>query len=56
MNIGWPEGIYLAFVLVATGWSIANHGKPRTGKQNGLASILGGLIVFGLLWWGGFFA
>ncbi len=56
MYIDWPQGIYLAINILSMGILIAEHGKPRAGKENCLPGIIGGAICLALLYWGGFFA
>jgi hypothetical protein len=56
MNIGWPEGIYLAFAALNLLAAAHIHGRPRTGEHNFPATLVGTSIVFGMLYWGGFFA
>jgi len=51
----WPQVIYLATVFFALGISIAEHGKPKEGKNNSLGFFIGLLIQLSLLYWGGFF-
>ena len=55
-NMEAPQIIYI--VLTATGLLIqANkHGQAKEGKENFWSSLIAGLIVYGLLIWGGFFA
>lgn len=55
ITVGWPQMIYLALSLLGTAYVIANHGKPKTGKHNGVSQVIALLIVFGILYWGGFF-
>lgn len=55
MNVGWPEGIYLAMSIMGVGYAIAKHGQPREPWSMGTA-IFASALAFGLLWWGGFFA
>ena len=54
MNIGWPEGIYLALIGLATLGTILLHDKPRPNYDGKLATI-GLFITLSLLYWGGFF-
>lgn len=56
MNIGWPEGIYLALALMGIGISLAKDGQPETGTFSFFRSLGINILVGGLLWWGGFFA
>lgn len=55
MNIGWPEGIYLCVTMIGLGIAISDHGKPKTGKENFLNTLISVSIGYGLLCWGGFF-
>ena len=55
MNIGWPEGIWLGLTLGGL-LLVANlHGKPKTGKWDIFVTIINSVIMFGILYWGGFF-
>lgn len=54
LSIGWPQIIYLALSLMSFGYVIANDGKPR-GNYSAGGALVGLLIVYPLLWWGGFF-
>lgn len=56
MNVGWPEGIMLALLLIGTGLQLAVHGQPRTGKVDALVTVASTCVILALLWWGGFFA
>lgn len=57
MNIGWPEGIFLALILLAIGKALARYGEPKKPDTYDIVDVLiGAAIAFGLLWWGGFFA
>ena len=54
MNIGWPEGIYLALNLLGIGFLLA---KGERYEMKTIDIILTWLFVtLPLLWWGGFFA
>jgi hypothetical protein len=59
VNIGWPEGIYLALV----GLSLLTHALKDREPKTGTASIyhfpiavVSTALGLGLLYWGGFFA
>lgn len=56
MNIGWPEGIFLALTFMALGLSMSRHGQTRAVTENFAGSFVANMIVIGLLYWGGFFA
>lgn len=50
-----PAIIYLAFVFLSLGVSMANHGKPKKGTESFWTSLIAVGISCGLLYWGGFF-
>lgn len=54
MNIGWPEGIYLAIVFIGLGVTIARHGQTR--EYDALNALISTALGLSLLYWGGFFA
>ena len=56
MNIGWPEGIYIAIVIANLIVAAALDGEPKTGKHKFAVTLLGSSLGLGLLYWGGFFA
>lgn len=55
MNLGMPQLIYLGLTLIGIGVSMAQHGKPKTGKENVFVSLIANAVSFMLLYWGGFF-
>lgn len=55
INIGWPEGIMLGFILLSLIIHASQNGKPMNQEYNfGLRLIAAG-ISLSLLYWGGFF-
>ena len=54
VSMGIPQAIYLMLVAAEITWACANHGKPQR-DYNRWHSAFGQAIIFGLLWWGGFF-
>ena len=56
MTIGWPEGIWLTLTALNLLLVAAVDGHPKQGDHNFALSLCGTALVFGLLWWGGFFA
>ena len=50
-----PQIIYVAIVILGLGVELERHGKPKEGKYNFITSALVTGLVFGLLYWGGFF-
>lgn len=55
MQIDWPQGIFMSIMVMNVGVKLANHGKPRTGRENVWIELIGFAITVGLLSWGGFF-
>lgn len=53
--IGWPEGIYLALLLLGFGYAIAKHGEPRD-NYDAVMYLVRVIVIVSLLWWGGFFS
>lgn len=57
MNIGWPEGIFLALILLGMGKAMARFGETKKPDSYDMIDVLfGPALLLGLLWWGGFFA
>lgn len=57
MNIGWPQAIYFALILVGIGLELARHGQVRKpSRHNAWTTIVASLLILALLWWGGFFS
>lgn len=56
MNIGWPEGIWLALIASKIIVDVTHDGKPRKHNHNATVTFLMAVVSFGLLYWGGFFA
>ncbi|MEA9551732.1 hypothetical protein ABFU65_12010 [Xanthomonas campestris pv. raphani] len=57
MNIGWPQALYLALLLIGLGIAISKHGemkKPERHKAG--TTFVASMLVVLLLYWGGFFA
>lgn len=55
MILHTPQIIYIVISLLSSGIIIANHGKPKTGKYDGWATVIVDVFTFALLYWGGFF-
>jgi len=47
--------IYIALILISLGMNFAKHGEEKKGKQNGWHSLIAALLVYFLLYKGGFF-
>lgn len=50
-----PQIIYIAFTALSLGVNMAVHGKPKTGKENFGTVLIGVIITYAILVWGGFF-
>lgn len=49
-----PQLIYLGLSVLGLGVILANHGKPRE-PHNFVATFIVTILVWTILWWGGFF-
>ena len=56
INIGWPEGIYLAIVFLSAGLHLGRHGEAINMKYNFWGRLIAAAALLGLLYWGGFFS
>ncbi|HEX8414750.1 MAG TPA: hypothetical protein VF637_12820 [Sphingomicrobium sp.] len=56
MNLGWPQGIYLALLFLAICNHASKNGQPRTDKHDLGMALFGAAISLSLLYWGGFFS
>jgi hypothetical protein len=54
IHIGIPQTIYISLSCIALLVAANRHGKPRS-PENFWYTVLGILIAYPLLWWGGFF-
>jgi hypothetical protein len=55
MYLGLPQIIYIGLTLIGLGITMVKHGQPKSGKENFWTTFVATVIVFGLLYWGGFF-
>lgn len=55
MNLGVPQIIVLALMMIGVGFNLAVHGNPKTGNESFFTSLVSNAIMFSLLYWGGFF-
>ena len=51
-----PQILLIAWYALGLGILTAKHGQPKEGKHSFWTGLAGLMIVFGLLWWGGFFS
>lgn len=53
-----PQLIYLFFTAIGLGVALCDHGKlKKCGRcrENATPAIVATIVVYWLLWWGGFF-
>lgn len=55
MTLHAPQLIYLFLMLLGLGFSLAKNGEPHTEKYSFFSALFRSAIVFGILYWGGFF-
>jgi hypothetical protein len=53
--MGIPQILMIIFYTLNLGVNLAHHGEPSLVKYNFWSSLLVAVVVFALLWWGGFF-
>jgi hypothetical protein len=55
-TIGWPQAIFLVWMLVAIISGVINHGTPETGKKNVWNTLMVVAILIAIVAAGGFFS
>lgn len=50
-----PQIIYFIMLGIAICATIRDHGKPKTGIHDATPILIGIVIQFLIMWWGGFF-
>lgn len=50
----WPQFVMAGLLLADVGLSCALHGEPKEGKYDAGVTIIANLIMFGILYAGGF--
>jgi LPXTG-motif cell wall-anchored protein len=53
--MGWPQILWIVLAALGVGIAIANHGKPKTGRENAWSTIIATALAWALLSAGGFF-
>jgi hypothetical protein len=53
---GWPQMVQACLVLLALGVSLADHGKPKTGRTNFFVTLFAVAVSTTILVFGGFYA
>lgn len=49
-----PQIVMIVLFVVGFFGAARDHGKPKKGNENFFFSITCQAVLFGLLWWGGF--
>jgi hypothetical protein len=52
---GWPQYTIIAMYIFNLLWGAASHGKPKTGVNNIVSTLIGTVLGFWILYSGGFF-
>lgn len=52
----WPPLIYMSMTLLSLGIELARHGQEKKTKVDFYSSLFATVVIYALLWWGGFFA
>jgi len=55
MYFGIPQIINIILTSLVLGMSMVEHGKPKTGNENFFTTLIGVVMMNGLLYWGGFY-
>lgn len=50
-----PQIVMLALLFIGIGIGLSDHGKPKTGENSFWSVLIGQVLLFSILWWGGFF-
>ncbi|ENY8698221.1 hypothetical protein J4G23_00615 [Clostridioides difficile] len=56
MKLGIPQILVIIIYFMQLGVSLANNGKVKEMKISFGVSTISKLVIFGLLYWGGFFS
>jgi len=55
MIFGWPQIVLSALIVLGIGNAIARYGQQKTDKYDLTDVLFAPAMIFGLLWWGGFY-
>ena len=55
MTLHAPQIAMIALMTLSTGEHLVKNGEPRDGRWSFGVAVLSDAIVYGLLYWGGFF-
>lgn len=53
--MGTPQIIMISLIALSGGIAMAQHGKPKKGKESFGVFLFSATFQVGLLYWGGFF-
>lgn len=56
MFFGWPQITIFAFLMIALGISMKEHGNPKTGFYNAWITLFAVALELFILYSGGFFS
>ncbi|MGL5330362.1 MAG: hypothetical protein ACRDD7_13920 [Peptostreptococcaceae bacterium] len=56
ITLGLPQILIIVLYALSLGIHLTNHGKDRKDKYDFWTSMVSAGMVFGLLYWGGFFS
>ena len=56
ITLGIPQVIYILLMIAATVLAAAKHGQPQGGNHNVWTTLTAQIIVFSILYAGGFFS
>lgn len=55
MNFHWPQLVLTAILLLGLGGSLYKHGETETKTESFTTTLVAQVVLFGLLYAGGFF-
>jgi hypothetical protein len=55
MTFGIPQVIFLMLTAIGLWIELDKHGKVKTGRHNIFSTLIAEVLIYSLLWWGGFF-
>lgn len=54
MTIGWPQGVWIALMIMMFGAACSKNGQPKA-PWDPMVTLIDIAVYSGLAWWGGFF-
>jgi len=55
MYLGIHQMIVMGITILSLGIEIQRHGTPKDGNNNAWIHVIANILMYTLLWWGGFF-